>query len=124
MREKAKPRKETQRESESEKETRRRCQGLSFWLQSGLKLSYSWAFQRIHFSLSDYPGFLSLVNPQGLCALNTNFQLIHVATGQMVLPGGFLSVPGTLPLNGHSQEAPWGRDVLGLSAVFLGAGLG
>ena len=41
LREKAKPRKETQRESESEKETRRGCQGLSFWLQFGLKLSYS-----------------------------------------------------------------------------------
>ena len=64
LREKAKLRKETQRESESEKETRQGCQGLSFWLQFGLKLSYSWAFQRIHFSLSDYPGFLSLVNPR------------------------------------------------------------
>ena len=79
LREKAKPRKETQRESESEQEIRRRCQGLApICLEARLFLGFS----ENTFLFVDYPGFMSLVNPQGPCALNTSFQLVHVATGQ------------------------------------------
>lgn len=45
---------------------------------------YSWTFQEINSSLSAYPGFLSLVNPKGLCALNTSSQLIHLAKSQFL----------------------------------------
>ena len=93
---------------------------MSFGLQLDLKLIYSWAFQRINFSLSDYPGFLSLVNPKDPSALNTSSQLIHVATSQLLETGhgtdGLARQLSVSTWNPSSQQA---QPEEGMSRAYL-----